>query len=112
MIENIFLQRGYNWPKKWTFPIWNSFDLNSPERYLVDLTLADWQRFFLSDALNYNAPDRSTDMGFMSSPGNSQAGTVHFPPNATFNYGWPMIEESFRSDSRWISFGIPGNVSR
>jgi hypothetical protein len=105
MVENILFRRGDNWPKKWTVPVWNSFDLNSSERYLVDLTLNDWQLFHLTDAMNYDAPDQSTGEEHLSSPGNSHVGTVHYPPNATFNYGWSRVEEDFRGDSRWVPFG-------
>lgn len=111
MVENILFRRGENWPKKWSIPVWNSFDLNSSERYLTTLELSDWQLFHLTDSVNYDAPDQNTGLQHLSAPVQSHVGTIHYPPNAVFNYGWPSVLEEFGSDRRWIAFDNGWRIS-
>jgi hypothetical protein len=98
MTEQIMERHGWDWPKTGTFPVWNILDFNDPNRRLVPTNLNDWKRFSLSDTANYG-PD-------IVSPGNAGAGLAHFPPNASYNYGWGGIFDDFRwGAGPWRTFG-------
>ncbi len=106
MIENIMLNRiGSSWPRKWEYPVWNTYDLAGTNRSAQLVKMNDWQRFILTDAHNYSP-------GFTST-GNAQVGTAHFPPGAIRNYGFFPNNLSFNSnsthwnDGNW-GYGNPG----
>jgi hypothetical protein len=78
-----------NWPKSWSYGA---------------TTYNDWERFTLTEYLNYNSAvgKGPTDGGI--APGYAQLGTVHFPPNATVENGYtdPGFVNSYAPD--WANY--------
>ena len=90
--EQLMTSLAWNWPFKWSYNVWNDFNLRHASRTPVVKYCNDWQRFVLTDQVNYNmGPDGS----YCASPGNAQAGSAHFSPNSTHNYGWGGFAEHF-----------------
>jgi hypothetical protein len=79
MVENIF-GRNNSWPRRWSIPTWNTFDLNDSGRRLENRFLNDWEYFILSDVNHFDP--KSTSYG------HAQAGISHYPPPALHNYDW------------------------
>lgn len=96
MVEQSMEHVTRYWPKKWSYDVLLSNDLNN--RTTRQKYCSDWERFVLTDAMNY-------DVG-MVSPGNSQVGDMHYPPNASSDYSWAAYTSSFESLSDdWHPYG-------
>jgi hypothetical protein len=84
-----------HWPKTWSHG---------------GRTYNDWQRFTLTETVNYNGTDPgATDGG--AAPGYAQLGTVHFPPNGTFDYDWDNATpvDSYAADwTQYTQWFTPG----
>lgn len=103
MVESFIGKGTSKLPKKWTYKVWNTFDVNDPTRAQISTNLNDWGKFMLTDSVNY---DVLTYANPCSSSGNGQVGNLHFPPNGYKNYSWCDHSDSFDSlDSSTIYGG-------
>lgn len=84
MTESILGHINLGWPKNWSYNVYNDLNLQNPNRMLIERKGTDWEKFVLTDAINH--------FPFQVSPGNSQVGRTHYPPNAMRNYDWPGID--------------------
>jgi hypothetical protein len=100
--EQMMMIKGTYWPAKWSYDVWSSFNVRDPNHMLVTKYCNDWQRFVLSDQVNYDAGQGGS---YCASPGNAQAGSAHFSPNSTSNYGWFGFSDYFTwGPERWTPY--------
>jgi hypothetical protein len=101
MAEQTLNRIGTLFPVRWKLPAWNTFDLNDPTRALEQASLTDVKRFFLADSVNYSYLQEGSIASYLAAPGNSQIGSIHFPPNANQNYGYYPAFDWLVVDGSW-----------
>ena len=94
---------GPKFPVRWQRPVFTTYDLNDPARTTGLADLTDIKRFLLSDGANYSYLDEGTHVSYFSSPGNSEVGSIHFPPNGNQNYGYRPVFDWLVVDGSWTA---------
>jgi hypothetical protein len=103
MAEQGLRRISERFPLRWRLPVWNTYDLQDPTRASEEVNLTDVTRFFLSDSTNYSYLREGIVDGYFASPGNSELGSIHFPPNANNNYGYNSTFDWLVVDGSWTA---------
>ncbi len=103
MAEQTLARLSDRFPVQWKIPVWNTFDLNDPARASQEAPLTAVKRFFLTDSVNYSQLKEGINAAYFAAPGNSQIGSIHFPPNANNNYGYYPSFDWLVVDGSWTA---------
>lgn len=95
MAENIMSRIASNWPRNISTRVFNTLNLDNPNRHLVIKSIHDWTHFTQSEAASWDP--------VLVAAGASQAGLSHFPPTAMFNYNWSTVDLGF-DPSIWHAY--------